>query len=61
MFMSTASAKESEKQVKIQSGQALSSFVESFVSDLPDNAFELLPEDGAEQHDHYLYGTAKQK
>ena len=59
--MSTTSAKESEKQVKIQSGQDLSSFVESFVSDISDSAFESLPQDGAEQHDHYLYGTAKQK
>ncbi len=29
------------------------------VRDLPDEAFEGLPKDGASQHDHYIYGTPK--
>ena len=28
-------------------------------ADVPDEEFERLPTDGAEQHDHYLYGTPK--
>ena len=29
------------------------------VHTLPDAVFEHLPEDGASEHDHYLYGAAK--
>ena len=29
------------------------------VHTLPDSVFERLPEDGASEHDHYLYGTPK--
>ena len=28
-------------------------------SDIPQEILETLPTDGAEQHDHYLYGTPK--
>ena len=27
--------------------------------DVPDEVWEQIPADGAEQHDHYLYGTPK--
>jgi Arc/MetJ-type ribon-helix-helix transcriptional regulator len=28
-------------------------------ADIPDEEFDKLPVDGAEQHDHYIYGTPK--
>ena len=28
-------------------------------ADVPDEEFDKLPVDGAEQHDHYIYGTLK--
>ena len=32
---------------------------EEFTKDLPDEVLAQLPTDGAEQHDHYLYGVPK--
>ena len=29
------------------------------VADVPDEVWDRLPTDGAEQHDHYIYGTRK--
>lgn len=29
------------------------------LADVPPEVFERLPEDGASQHDHYIYGTPK--
>lgn len=29
------------------------------VADVPDEVWEKVPKDGAEQHDHYIYGTPK--
>ncbi len=37
------------------------SFIEELVSDIPPDILETLPTDGAEQHDHYIYGTPKRK
>ncbi len=31
------------------------------MSDVPAEAFEELPRDGASQHDHYIYGTPKRQ
>ncbi len=28
-------------------------------ADVPDEVWERIPEDGSEQHDHYIYGTPK--
>ena len=33
--------------------------IEEIVADLPESVLEKLPVDGAEQHDHYIYGTPK--
>jgi hypothetical protein len=33
--------------------------VEERTKNLPDSAFESLPQDGASEHDHYLYGSPK--
>ena len=34
-------------------------FIEELTADIPPEVLETLPTDGAEQHDHYLYGTLK--
>lgn len=34
---------------------------EEFTNDLPDEVIAQLPTDGAEQHDHYLYGVPKRQ
>lgn len=31
----------------------------AFASNVPEEVLEQLPSDGAEQHDHYIYGTPK--
>jgi hypothetical protein len=31
----------------------------SFTEDIPEDVLAQLPTDGAEQHDHYIYGTPK--
>ncbi len=33
--------------------------IEERVKQMPDEVWERVPEDGAEQHDHYLYGAPK--
>ncbi|MBK8467055.1 MAG: hypothetical protein IPL32_14635 [Chloracidobacterium sp.] len=33
--------------------------IQELVADVPDEVWEKLPTDGAEQHDHYIYGTPK--
>jgi len=45
-------------------GQARAPFWAAFtdqVHALPDEVFERLPEDGASEHDHYLYGAPKRR
>lgn len=33
--------------------------IAAIFADVPDEDWEKLPKDGAEQHDHYIYGTPK--
>lgn len=33
--------------------------VEELLKDIPDEDIAQMPTDGAEQHDHYIYGTPK--
>jgi hypothetical protein len=37
----------------------ISEIILDIVSDVPREAFESLPTDGASEHDHYLYGSPK--
>lgn len=37
----------------------ISEIVREIISDVPREVFETLPRDGAREHDHYLYGSAK--
>src|SRR5437868_4065396 len=39
--------------------QSLGEWIASLSRDLPPEAFEGMPTDGASQHDHYIYGTPK--
>lgn len=35
--------------------------IEALVQDVPSDVWDEVPTDGAEQHDHYIYGTPKRK
>ncbi len=35
--------------------------IDDLVKDIPEEELQKLPTDGAEQHDHYIYGTPKRK
>jgi len=37
----------------------ISEIILDIISDVPREAFESLPRDGASEHDHYLYGSPK--
>jgi hypothetical protein len=36
-------------------------FIEELIADIPQEVLDTLPTDGAQQHDHYIYGTPKHK
>jgi len=42
-----------------KTGKSIWQIAEAFVKDLPEAELANLPTDGAEQHDHYIYGTPK--
>ena len=44
---------------KSQPAKTLWDAIQAIVKDVPDEVWERLPTDGAEQHDHYLYGSPK--
>jgi putative addiction module CopG family antidote len=39
--------------------RSIGAIIDELMSDLPMEVLERLPEDGAAQHDHYIYGTPK--
>lgn len=39
--------------------QRLGEKLVDLVADVPDEVWEQIPDDGSEQHDHYIYGTPK--
>ena len=39
--------------------QTLGEKIKEIVADVPDEVWEKIPNDGSEQHDHYIYGTPK--
>lgn len=39
--------------------QTLGEKIKEIVADIPDEVWEKIPNDGSEQHDHYIYGTPK--
>lgn len=42
-----------------KTGKSIWQIADDFTRDLPQDALSKLPTDGAEQHDHYIYGTPK--
>jgi hypothetical protein len=42
-----------------KTGKSIWQIAEDFTQDLPATELAKLPIDGAEQHDHYIYGTPK--
>jgi hypothetical protein len=34
-------------------------FIEELIADIPQEVLDTMPTDGAEQHDHYIYGSPK--
>jgi hypothetical protein len=48
-----------EPTLPAQAGKSLWQIADDFIKDLPASELEKLPKDGAEQHDHYIYGTEK--
>jgi hypothetical protein len=34
-------------------------FIEELIADIPQEVLDTMPTDGAEQHDHYVYGSPK--
>ena len=39
--------------------QTVDEMIDAITADVPEDEWARLPTDGAEQHDHYLYGTPK--
>ena len=46
-------------EVSEQNNRPVWELFDEFTKDLPDEVLAQLPTDGAEQHDHYLYGVPK--
>lgn len=47
------------EQQKSQPAKTLRDAIQDIVKDVPHEVWDRLPTDGAEQHDHYLYGSPK--
>ncbi len=48
-----------EPQPHADTDKPIWEFAAELVRDIPEDALNALPTDGAAQHDHYLYGAAK--
>ncbi len=42
-----------------EQGKPFWMFIEELIVDIPQEILDTMPTDGAEQHDHYLYGSPK--
>ncbi len=51
----------SQQSPPLKKEQPFWAFVEELITDIPPEVLDVLPTDGAEQHDHYLYGTPKKE
>jgi hypothetical protein len=49
----------SQQSALVKEQQPFWRYVEDLITDIPPEVLDTLPSDGAEQHDHYLYGTPK--
>ncbi|MDG4550149.1 MAG: antitoxin family protein [Candidatus Contendobacter sp.] len=48
-----------ETRPRADAGKPIWEVAAELVRDIPEDALNALPTDGAAQHDHYLYGAAK--
>lgn len=48
-----------QTRVNQEPKQSFSDFIEELVSDIPQQVIDVLPKDGAVEHDHYIYGMPK--
>jgi signal transduction histidine kinase len=44
-----------------QSSRSIEEKIQAIVDEAPDDIWKNVPADGAEQHDHYIYGAPKKK
>ncbi|PSQ79023.1 MAG: hypothetical protein BRD37_01460 [Bacteroidetes bacterium QH_8_67_23] len=47
------------RKKKPPDGPSVEEEIETIVQKVPDDAWKGVPADGAEEHDHYIYGTPK--
>jgi hypothetical protein len=59
LTQSQATATPTSQPPTPETGKSIWQIAEDFAKDLPDAELHNLPADGAEQHDHYIYGTPK--
>jgi hypothetical protein len=52
---------EGDEQAMAQQGPRIWEVFDEILRDTPQEQLDLLPRDGARQHDHYIYGTPKQQ
>ncbi|NET26170.1 hypothetical protein [Okeania sp. SIO1I7] len=50
-----------EKKASKKVNQPIWEVAQSLIKDMTEDELNLLPTNGAEQHDHYIYGTPKQE
>lgn len=51
----------SQYELETTTGQSLLALFDSLTADMTPEEIAELPTDGAEQHDHYIYGTPKKR
>jgi hypothetical protein len=55
------SVQESKQDVLSEKSKSIWQLSEDFVKDIPTEELNQLPNDGADQHDHYIYGIPKKE
>ncbi len=48
-----------DRSLTIESNDSLFAAIRDLWKDMPEDVRALLPQDGASEHDHYIYGTPK--
>jgi hypothetical protein len=55
------SVQEPKLDILTKKSKSIWQLSEDFIKDIPTEELNQLPTDGAEQHDHYIYGTPKKE
>jgi hypothetical protein len=53
--------RESTPEISKRRGKSIWQLSEDFIRDIPPEELSQLPSDGADQHDHYIYGIPKKE